>query len=390
MQHGAAFMHVPNRYPSILISLFATASFGPLLHCAADEPSRLREPEGTEPAGIQYYGRWDSSDPANPSGSWGPIYLQAKFEGTSVRIKLKDATNTFAYSIDGGPMKVLGPNAASESLLASGLADGVHELEFARRSEGGFGQTIVRGLVLDPGKNLLPPAPRPTRKLEVVGDSISAGYGNEGSGGNTPQNENGFMAFGPQLAGMLGAEWSIVAHSGQGMYRNGCETLPPTAQHMPDEFKLTQHPSVGGPAWDFGAWKPDVLIIALGTNDFADYPPGSCARPTDDAFKGAYADFVTFARGVYPDTEIFALGTFISTSSNQFGACNQDICSVVAAKNAAGDDHIHCIDPGFTSTSGAWLPDGTYYIGDWTHPTVASHTRIATRLRDIIQPIMGW
>jgi hypothetical protein len=174
------------------------------------------------------------------------------------------------------------------------------------------------------------------------------------------------------------------------MYRNGCEALPPTALHMPDEFKLTQHPAVAGPSWDFGAWKPDVLVVALGTNDFADYPPGSCARPTDDAFKGAYASFLSFARDVYPSAEIFALGTFISATSNQFGACNQDICTVVAAKKAAGDAHVHCVDPGFTSSTGAWLPDGTYYIGDWTHPTVASHTLIANRLRDIIRPVMGW
>jgi lysophospholipase L1-like esterase len=343
-----------------------------------------------EPAGIQFYGRWDTSDPANVVGSWGPVYLKARFEGTSVHIKLRDPTNTFAYSIDGAPMKGLGPTAATEHALATGLAEGTHTLELVRRSEGGFGKTVVSGLVLDPGKNLLPPSPRPTRKIEVIGDSISAGYGNEGGGGNTPQNENGHMAFGPQLARMLDAEWSIVAHSGQGMYRNGCEALPPAAQHMPDEFKLTQHPFVPGPSWDFGKWKPDVLIIALGTNDFADYPPGSCAHPTDEAFKGAYAAFMSFARSSYPNAEIFALGTFLSTASNQFGTCNRDICSVVDAKKAAGDGHVHCIDPGFTSSTGAWLPDGSYYIGDWTHPTVASHTLIASRLRDIIRPVLGW
>jgi lysophospholipase L1-like esterase len=287
-------------------------------------------------------------------------------------------------------MKVLVPGAATEHALASGLADGTHTLELVRRSEGGFGKTVVSGLVLDAGRNVLSPGPRPPHKIEVIGDSISAGYGNEGGGGNTPQNENGYMAFGPQLARLLDAQWSIVAHSGQGMYRNGCEALPPAAHHMPDEFKLTQHPSVPGTNWNFDEWKPDVLIVALGTNDFADYPPGSCARPTDDAFMTAYAAFLSFARTVYPKTEIFALGTFLSTASNQFGACNRDICSVVDAKKAAGDGHVHCIDPGFTSSTGAWLPDGSYYVGDWTHPTVASHTLIAKRLRDIIRPVMGW
>ncbi len=340
----------------------------------------------SEPPGIQYFGRRDRSDPQNLAGSWGPIGIKAKFEGTSVRIKISDAMNTFTYSIDDGEPKTLGPISESEPTLASGLADGVHRLSFFRRSEGGYGKTVIHGLTLDPGKNVLSPDPRPPHKLEVVGDSISAGFGDEGMGGSTPAIQNGYLAYGPQLARMLDAEWSIIAHSGQGMYRNLCEALPPTASHMPDEFKLTEHPAVAGPSWDFSSWQPDVLIITLGTNDFADYPAGSCAPPSDDAFKGAYRGFLRFARESYAHAEIFALGTFIATSGNQFGTCNQDIC---AAVSELADPHVHCIDPS-TGADGMWLIGPGDYIGDWTHPTVAGHTKLATKLSQIIKPIMGW
>ncbi len=341
---------------------------------------------GSGEPGIQYFGRWDFSDPAHPSASWGAVYLKARFEGTSVAISLESTMNTFDYSIDGGAMQRLGPTSATEHSLATGLADGVHTLELYRRSEGGYGKTVVSGLLLDPGKNVLSPDPRPVRRIEIVGDSISAGFGNEGNGGSTPDTQNGYEAYGPKLARKLGAEWSVIAHSGQGMYRNLCEALPPAAQHMPDEFKLTQHPAVAGPSWDFTRWQPDVLLVTLGTNDYADYPPGSCAAPDGAAFKAAYVGFLDFARSQYPNAEIFAVGTFIATSGNQFGTCNQNIC---AAVTETADPKIHCVEPSL-GPEGMWLTGPGDYIGDWTHPTVAGHEKLAEKLSGVIAPVMGW
>ncbi len=339
-----------------------------------------------EPPGLQFFGRWDHTDPQKAAGSWGPIGLKARFQGKSVRVKLSDAQNTFTYSIDGGPQQLLAASAETERMLASDLPDGEHTLELFRRSEGGYGKTVVGGLLLDPGKALLSPPPRPPHKLEVVGDSISAGFGDEGMSGSTPATQNGYMAYGPQLARLLDAEWSIVAHSGQGLYRNLCEALPPSKPHMPDEFLLTQHPAVMGPSWDFTSWQPDVLIVALGTNDFADYPVGSCPAPTSAAFQSAYQAFLSLVRSKYPHAEVFALGTFIATAGNAFGTCNQTICAAVKAQS---DPHLHCIDPSL-GAEGMWLTGPGDYIGDWTHPTVAGHTKLAQKLAQVIKPVLGW
>jgi len=340
----------------------------------------------SEPVGIQYYGRWDQTDPKNPSASWGPVGIKARFQGTSVSVKLQDSANSFTYSIDGGAMQTLAPGNQAERQLAANLTDGAHTLEFFRRSEGSYGKTVFSGLVLDPGKNLLAPDPRPPHRIEVVGDSISAGYGDEGMGSITPLTQNGYMAYGPQVARLLNAEWSIIAHSGRGMYRNLCEALPPKDTHMPDEFKLSQFPGIAGPDWDFSRYQPDVLIVTLGTNDFADYPPGTCAAPDVPSFQKAYQGFLSFARGKYPKAEIFALGTFGAAAGNAEATCNQTIC---AAVTATADAHVHCVDPSL-GPGGAWLVGPDDYIGDWTHPTVAGHTKIANRLRDVIKPVLGW
>lgn len=346
---------------------------------------------GGDVDGIQYFGRWDFSVPGSATASWGAVYFTTKFTGTSVTLRMTDSANDFQYRIDGGEMTVLSPGSETEHLLASGLADGEHLLEFYRRSGGSFGRTTIQGLVLDEGAELIP-TERPVRKIEVVGDSISVGYGNEGTGSTSRSTENGFEAYGPQLARMLGAQWSIIAHSGQGMVRNLGEPKGniEAGVHMPDEFKMTFFPSGGeNPAWDFSRYQPDVLIVTLGTNDFAwpqwDMDPGPSYELTEEEFVGGYTAFLEFARSVYPDAEIFALGTFASNSTNQFGRCNSYICQAVTE---LGDPSIHCIDPGFTGET--WLSSGSDFIGDWTHPTVAGNTKIATALSAAITPVMGW
>jgi lysophospholipase L1-like esterase len=349
-------------------------------------------------AGIQYFGRWDFSDATNPVGNWGDIYLKAKFEGTSIGIKLSDGNNDFQWSVDGAPMQRLSPNAENVYTLSSGLGDGTHTLELYRLTEGSFGLTTVNGLILEQGKKLLAGDPRPSRKIEIIGDSISAGYGNANAPASPAPDfgrhmQNGYMAYGPQLARMLGAEWSVVAHSGQGLYRNVCEPLPPGNDHMPDEFKLMFYPDGTGdadPQWRFDMWQPDVLVIALGTNDFMDYPPGSCGLPADSDFTDAYVKFLGFVRSVYPSVEVFALGTLGAVAGNPLARANADICSAVTTVQGMGDSHVHCIDPGATGPNGAWLPNETDFVGDWTHPTIAGDTTIANELRDIIKPIMGW
>ncbi|MCH2109957.1 MAG: GDSL-type esterase/lipase family protein, partial [Polyangiaceae bacterium] len=282
---------------------------------------------GGDVNGIQYFGRWDFSDPANPTASWGAVYLTARFTGTSVTLKMQDGNNDFQYRIDGGEMTYYSPGSEGEHVLANGLAEGEHTLEFYRRSGGSFGRTTVSGLILDPGAEVIP-TERPVRKVEVLGDSISVGYGNEGMNSTSRSTENGYEAYGPQFARMVGAQWSVVAHSGQGMVRNLGEQKDsiPTGTHMSDEFKMTHYPSAGtNPDWDFSSWQPDVLIVTLGTNDFSwpqwDMDPGPAYELTEEEYVGGYQEFLSFARSVYPEAQIFAVGTFISNSTNQFGRC---------------------------------------------------------------------
>jgi lysophospholipase L1-like esterase len=327
-----------------------------------------------------------SSD-AGATGGWSSIGFKANFTGTSATLQIDDSSqNIFQYSVDNGSFTTVGPSVGATIPLATGLASGNHSVQFWRLTEGSFGDTTIHGLTLDTGASLLPPDPRPPHKIEVLGDSISAGLGDL-SPANGPANydgpaEDGYQAYGPQIARMLNAEWSVIAHSGVGVTRVACESY--TGDTMPQEFMYTECPYMnpGATMWNFSQWQPDVLIITLGTNDWVNSYCMSVALPSDSDFEMGYEALLMEARTAYPNAEIFALGTFLSSAAGpQWPECSMDIQTSVMHRN---DSHMHAVDPS------TWLDPATDFIGDETHPTVAGHTKIANNLAPIIKQTLGW
>src|SRR5690606_32148468 len=93
--------------------------------------------------------------------------------------------------------------------------------EFYRRTEALFGTTTVLGLSVTGGALLAPPPERPL--FEFVGDSISAGYGNEGAHAEcdfSADTQNHYLAFPMLVARAFGADASTVAWSGRGVVKN--------------------------------------------------------------------------------------------------------------------------------------------------------------------------
>src|SRR5690606_8908722 len=101
--------------------------------------------------------------------------------------------------------------------------------------------TAFKGFDFDGGTLLSPPA-RKKRRIEIVADSSSAGFGVEGVGMTNPVDgkcpgpnhaakyQNFRKAYGPVLGEMVDAEVHGTVLSGKGIYRNiwipDKETLP--------------------------------------------------------------------------------------------------------------------------------------------------------------------
>jgi len=345
--------------------------------CNVVKPPPRSAPGGN--AELVYVGRFDMTDPMAVRFDWGGNYVYAQFEGgtqVSAKLEADDSDVLFSAVLDGGPPKQIhvfsanaqppGVQVPASYVLFDGLSAGPHEIILHRDTEAQSGVTIFRGFDLG-GGHLLPPKRR-VRKIEVIGDSISCGYGDEGQNATcpfdvevrrqgdcpsdkvlpddfdtkypncnvvrVPETENQYLAYGSLVGRRFDADVTTIAWSGKGVQRNYHEpTLGRAAIDrkvtIPDYWRqrtIGSPPQPGqmtaGPNWDF-AKDPDyqVVVINLGTNDFtrdvlinnqgnAESTTGNGDNVPDGdidrtAFRDTYRDFVKEVRAKRPNAHIF-------------------------------------------------------------------------------------
>jgi lysophospholipase L1-like esterase len=336
---------------------------------------------------------------------WSDVYVTANFTGTSCAVNLVDGQvtipscdipgtgNYYSYSIDNAPFTAIPTTSATSYPIATGLAPGTHSLVFTRRTESKFGTTTFKGVTLDPGATLVAPGTPAMHKVEVFGDSITAGLANDDTGDWTNATENGYMAYGPQFARLVNAEWHVEARGAGAFYGDSLPMVPWFNQMFGPNLNQ-DYPDGGSESWDFTQWQPDVLILALGTNDVST----QCTSVPQQSYVGQWVSFLTSLRGWYPHAEIFCLAPLVdqqnglASAAAPWDAVRQYIAEAVTQ---LGDPHTHSIIPlegtAATGYSGQWIDHPADYVQcDDIHPNVGGHTKIATHLQSIIAPIMGW
>jgi lysophospholipase L1-like esterase len=349
---------------------------------------------------IQLHGRWDRSNPKAPVARWGDVYVTAKFEGTSLKIRMTDeltsvttvwlgttyelGPNHYVTSIDGKPVTLLKAATATEYVLATGLPDGPHTVTFVRRSESKFGKTTFSGFTLDAGKHLLVPDPAPARKVEVYGDSITAGLADENTGPYNAATSNGYESFAVKFARSVNAEWAVEARGGGSFFLDYLPMVPWFDKTFgPLDNQMLPDSTV--PVWNFGNWQPDVFVLALGTNDSSDMFPANDGA----AYVAKYRAFLSKLRGWYPHAHLFALAPW--KEGAPWDLVRGHIAKAVADQ---ADAKVHAIIPvdGTNPTySNRWLEyPADYVTGDTFHPNLQGHQKIADKLKSIVAPIVGW
>lgn len=367
-------------------------------------PTLMSTPIAPNDPNIRYYGRWNHANPLVPKNGWGATYIVAGFEGTGISIKLSAWDAWYGYAIDDfsdhtafTKFRVSNGKAGTQPTpyVVSGLADTSHTIMVVRRSEGWGGVNDFYGFGLETGKTLVAPAPTAvTRKMEFIGDSITCGSVDEyisavpTATADLPCDyggcvQNGDTTYAMQLARLYGAEGRTICRGGIGIYRNcgtGCAPNIPMISVFPNMY-FEAAPGAGSLTWNFSSWQADVVMIALGTNDF------SQGVPDETAFKTAYSDFLTALRSYYPNAYIFCtqpLPAWVPATAGTF------ISDVVAAKSDAKIIYIPINNPaiaaGFPLTNAE-------YADDTTHPLNAAHLKLANALKawiDTNVPGLGW
>lgn len=307
------------------------------------------------------------------SFEWSGTGIVAAFEGTAVSVRLTDGgENQFTVLIDGEIQATLKTRSGSQSYaLAQGLAAGRHEVEIYRRTEAQFGVTRFEGFDFGGGSLLPPPAPKP-RRLEVVGDSITCGYGNEGANSScsfSADTENHYLSYAAIAARALNAELSTVAWSGKGVVFNyGDNKIVP----MPELYNRAL-PGDANSRWDFSV-KPHAVIINLGTNDYS-----TDGDPTTEQFRDGYIGLVSQIREGAPDAFILCtVGNMLVGSD--VTAARAGIKAAVDAIKAEGDDNIAVWDMN--------VPNEDPGCDD--HPKVATHELMAEALIAQLKQHLAW
>ena len=115
-----------------------------------------------------------------------------------------------------------------------------------------------------------------TKRIEFLGDSITAGFCNlcESNPTNTAATESYADSWSNRICQTFRAECHTAAWSGYGMVENCCggatlmsDIWKRTLASVPSTNKTDVHGTMLQNEWNFSSWSPDVVVINLGTND---------------------------------------------------------------------------------------------------------------------------
>jgi lysophospholipase L1-like esterase len=197
------------------------------------------------------------------------VSFYASFDGTRVVVDA-EASGDNSYLdviVDGGaPRKLHLAKGAQTLVLAQGLERKEHTVEIVNRSETWHGTATFNKFDTDGA--WLPAPALPQRKLLVLGDSVTCGEAIDRVPGakKHPSWWNPRASYGMLLAQDLRAQVQLVCAGGRGLVRtwdNRTDLLK-----LPDYYQLAIAEQQAPAAWDQRAYRPDLILVAIGTNDF--------------------------------------------------------------------------------------------------------------------------
>jgi lysophospholipase L1-like esterase len=182
-----------------------------------------------------------------------------------------------------------------------------YELSVTKLTEASTGKMSLSEPSVSNGGSLLPIPDvschaRPYRFL-TIGDSISAGYGVSGVYPCTwsVDTENALSAWPAIVGERAEASAMVVAWSGKGMVRNYGDKMTTSEDPMPTYYNRT----LGEDAtllWDTSKYVPDIVIVALGSNDYSTSP-----NPSDEEFTAGYISFLSRLSSDFPSALILCI-----------------------------------------------------------------------------------
>ena len=271
---------------------------------------------------FQYMGRIDYEDPKRPVLIFPATKIETVFTGTSVGMVLKNIEiQWFCYFgaiIDGVQQVIELKNGSGDELymLAEGPEDKEHTLVLFKRMAAAYYAEFA-GIVVDEGATLRNPEHKYDYKLEVYGDSVSAGevtealyYEGQCDPGHHSQYDNSYFAYPSILARKLNAELHDIAQGGIALLDDTGYFCAENLKGMVSCYdKMQYSPQKPTKQWDFTRYTPDCVIIAIGQNDSAPDPEAIKRPDYRRMWKDKYIEMLSDLMEKYPKAEFVLILT---------------------------------------------------------------------------------
>ncbi|MDO5560981.1 MAG: GDSL-type esterase/lipase family protein [Oscillospiraceae bacterium] len=222
------------------------------------------------------------------------------------------------------------------------------------------------------------PEPKKDISIEIIGDSITCGYGVEAASNGdqfSTSTENFMKSYAYLAAQKLNADYSAVSYSGYGVVSGYTSDEKNTDSLVPDYYDYAGRLDDYKVPWDFDKNKNDVVVINLGTNDYSYLSKDLEGRSED--FNKAYYDFLGQVREKNPDSYI------ICTVGTMGGYEVYDLIEKVC-EEYSNDNNDTRISSYRSTTQNA----ANGYGADW-HPSVITQQMSAYVLADKICQVLG-
>ncbi|MCQ2592379.1 MAG: GDSL-type esterase/lipase family protein [Treponema sp.] len=249
-------------------------------------------------------------------------------------------------------------------------------------SEVNFGSAGLKELVVD-GTLITKKTESKAKKIEVIGDSITCGYGIEGVWEKdtfTTKQQRADKAYAFLTAKKLGADFQLCSWSGIGIiskYVDPSVELPDTTVVMPSVWpyidkSLSLRLGIEPEVWDEKRFSPDIVIVHLGTND------ASFVRKVEErrlAYVSGLRQFLEAIHRRSPKAKICCC----------LGVMGQDLCDSVSEAVELFNKDFSKVATKVVKFPVQLEEDGI--AADW-HPSAKTHEKVALQLSEALKEWM--
>jgi len=300
---------------------------------------------------------------------WPGNGFALSFEGTTLSTTLTDSgEGIMDLFVNGKESRLdLDPGTNTYTLIDSSVVKRF-TVKLTRRTEVFDTGLFVLEAVKADGK--IKPIKVSDREILFLGDSITAGFGLRGDTKDCdyrPETNAPMNSYASLTADQFGAERQIIAISGRGVIHNWNGNQAPV---MPLQIDSAL-PDNGG-KWDHNLFKPDVVVVALGTNDW------SVINPGEEKFRQGYERMLRDLRVRFPGAQIITVNGPLLTGEKLLAVRH----GIDGAMTALADPNISTLDLELAKTGQIW--------SCLSHPGRDSMKVMADKLGAFIENKTGW